>query len=181
MNAGVPIAAGLALGVTAAAAVYDWRRGEIPNWLTVPPMVLAPCVYGFAFGIEHAIHSLAAAFLSGLVPYVLFRRGAMGGGDVKLFGALGAITGFDLLIGVEIQLAALLVALVTASGALAWKGRLFGTIANALVVGLGPLLPPRWRRTRCVELSTPIRMGGSIFVATGFFAGPQLMLAWSAP
>jgi len=181
MNAVVPTAAGLALGVAAAAAVYDWRRGEIPNWLTLPPVVLAPCVYGLAFGIEHALHSLAAAFLGGLVPYVLFRWGAMGGGDVKLFGALGAITGFDLLIGVEIQLAALLVALIAASGALAWKGRLLGTIANALAVGLGPLLPLRWRRTRCVELSTPIRMGGSIFVATGFFAGPQLMLAWSAP
>jgi len=181
MNAVVPTAAGLALGVAAAAAVYDWRRGEIPNWLTLPPVVLAPSVYGFAFGSEHALHSLAAAFLGGLVPYVLFRCGAMGGGDVKLFAALGAITGFDLLIGVEIQIAALLVALVTASGALAWKGRLLGTIANALVVGLGPLLPLHWRRMRCVELSTPIRMGGSIFVATGLFAGPQLVLAWSAP
>lgn len=181
MNTVVLTAAGLALGVAAVAAVCDWRRGEIPNWLTLPPVVLAPFVYGLVYGIEHALHSLAAAFLAGLVPYVLFRRGAMGGGDVKVFAALGAITGFDLLIGVEIQLAALVVALLTASGALAWKGRLLRTIANALAVGLGPLLPLRWRQTRCMELSTPIRMGGSIFVGTGFFIGPQLMLAWSAP
>ncbi|MGB3052198.1 MAG: A24 family peptidase [Polyangiales bacterium] len=181
MNTAVTIAAGLALSVAATAAFCDWRRGEIPNWLTLPALLLAPWSYGLAFGIEYALHSLAAGFLGGLVPYLLFRRGAMGGGDVKLFGALGAVMGFDLLVGVEIQLAAFVAALVVASAALAWKGAFTSTLKNAFAVGLSPLLPARWRRDPCDELAVPIRMGAPVFVATGIFAVPHLLLAWATP
>jgi prepilin peptidase CpaA len=181
MNAAVTTAMGLALGVATAAAFCDWRRGEIPNWLTLPPIVVAPLVYGLAFGLEHALHSVAATLLSALGPYVLFRRGAMGGGDVKVFGALGAITGFDLLVGIELQLSALALAMVAASGALAWKGALLRTLVNALAQALHPLLPVRWRQEPCDALSTPVRMGGAIFMATGIFATPHFLLAWSGP
>jgi prepilin peptidase CpaA len=181
MKTAVTIAAGLALCVAATAAFCDWRRGEIPNWLTLPVLLLAPSSYGLAFGIEYALHSLAAGLLGGLVPYLLFRRGAMGGGDVKLFGALGAVMGFDLLLGVEIQLAAFVAALVVASSGLAWKGALTSTLKNALVVALGPVLPRPWRREPCNALAAPIRMGAPVFVATVFFAAPHLLLAWATP
>jgi prepilin peptidase CpaA len=179
MQAAVTTALGLALGVATTAAFCDWRRGEIPNWLTLPPIMIAPLVYGLAFGVEYALHSLGATFLSALIPYLLFRRGAMGGGDVKLFGALGAITGFDLLAGIEIQLGALVVAMMFACGVLAWRGALLKTLGNALVLALNPLLPTRWRQEPCNALSTRIRMGGAILVATGIFATPDLVLAWS--
>lgn len=179
MKTAVTIAAGLALCVAATAAFCDWRRGEIPNWLTLPPIAGAPLAYGLVFGLEFALHSLAASFLSALVPYLLFRRGGMGGGDVKAFGALGAITGFDLLVGVEIQLGALVVAMTVACCSLAWKGALLRTLGNALAQPVNPLIPIRWRQRPCDELSVPIRMGGAIFVATGIFAAPHFVLAWS--
>lgn len=179
MNTALPVAACAALCVAAIAAFFDFRSGEIPNWLTIPPILFAPVSYGFAFGLEHALHSLAAGFLGGVVPYLLFRRRAMGGGDVKLFAALGAITGFDLLGGMEIQLWAFVFAMVGAAAGLAWNGRLLGTLASAVAVGLGPALPRRWRRSPCAELSAPIRMGGSIFLATAAFTWPHLLLAWS--
>ncbi len=179
MNTAVTIAASLALCIAATAAFCDCRRGEIPNWLTLPALLLAPWGYGLAFGIEYALHSLAAGLLGGLVPFLLFRRGAMGGGDVKLFGALGAVMGFDLLLGVEIQLAACVAALVVASAALAWKGALTSTLKNALVVALGPVLPQPWRREPSNQLTASVRMGAPIFVATGFFATPHLLLAWA--
>jgi prepilin peptidase CpaA len=178
MNAAVTIAVGLALGVATIAALCDWRRGKIPNWLTIPPIAVAPLAYGLAFGTEQALRSLAAALLSVLVPYLLFRRGAMGGGDVKVFGALGAITGFDLLVGIEIQLGAVVVAMLVACGVLAWKGALLRTLGNAFMLGLNPLLPTRWRQEPCDMMSVPIRMGGAIFVATGLFAAPYLLVAW---
>ncbi len=31
-----------ALGLALTAAITDWRRGEIPNWLTLPPLIVAP-------------------------------------------------------------------------------------------------------------------------------------------
>ena len=179
MNAAVIIAMGLALVVASAAAWCDWRTGEIPNWLTLPPIAVSPLVYGFAFGIELALHSFTAALLSALVPYLLFRRGAMGGGDVKLFGALGAVTGFDLLVGIEIQLTALVVAMVAACGALAWNGVLLRTLGNALAQAFHPVLPARLRQGRCAALSTRVRMGGAILVATAILTGPYLASAWS--
>jgi prepilin peptidase CpaA len=179
MNAAVTIAAGLALGVATIAALLDRRRGQIPNWLTLPPIALSPFAYGFAFGIEYGIHSAGSALVSALVPYLLFRRGGMGGGDVKLFGALGAITGFDLLVGIEIQLGAFVVAIVFACAALAWRGALLKTLGTALTLALNPLLPMRCRREVSGPLAAPVRLGGAILVATGVFAAPQLMLAWS--
>ena len=181
MSTAVSIAAGVALGTAAVAAFCDHRRGEIPNWLTLPPLVFAPLVYGLAFGLEHALQSWGAALLGGLVPYFLFRRSAMGGGDVKLFASLGAIMGFDLLAGVEIQLWAFAFAMLGAGAALAWRGRLLATLGNALAAGLEPLLPRRFHRDPSAELSTSIRMGGSILAATSVFAAPHLLLVWSAP
>lgn len=181
METAVTTAASLALCIAATAAFCDWRRGEIPNWLTLPVLLLAPVSYGLAFGIEYAAHSLAAAFLGGLVPCLLFLRGAMGGGDVKLFGALGAVMGFDLLLGVEIQLAAFVAALLVTSASLACKGALTRTLGNAWAVALGPVLPRRWRREPCDELAAPIRMGAPVFAATGIFAAPHLLVAWAGP
>jgi len=178
MNMAATIAMGLALGVATSAAYCDWRRGQIPNWLTLPPIAVAPLAYGLAFGPGYAIRSLSATALSAFVPYLVFRRGGMGGGDVKVFGALGAITGFDVLVGVEIQLGALLVSMAVACGALAWKGDLLRTLGNALVQVLNPIIPIRWRQEPCDALSAHVRMGGAIFVATGVSATPHLVLAW---
>ena len=175
------VAAAFALGMAGIAALCDWRSGQIPNWLTLPTIVVAPIAYGLAVDAEHALLSLAAAALSGLVPYLLFRRGAMGGGDVKLLCALGALTGFDLLAGLEIQLAAMAFALIGACAALAWKGHLLRTVGNAFVAAIGPALPPLWRRSSCATLDVPVRLGGAIFVATAGFAAPHLLVAWSAP
>src|SRR5262245_30441442 len=96
------IAHGSALLIAAVAAVTDFRRGEIPNWLTLPPLAVAPAAYGILHGPWGALGAIAAATVAGLVPYLLFRRGAAGGGDVKLFAALGATAGLS--IGIEAEL-----------------------------------------------------------------------------
>jgi prepilin peptidase CpaA len=178
MNAVAAIASGLALGVAIVGAVCDWRSGEIPNWVTLPPLVIAPLAYGLAIGPEHAARSMTAACLNAAIPYLLFRRGGMGGGDVKIFGAIGAVTGFDPFLGLEIQLAALLIAMLLALGALAWKGQLLRTLASALARIPRLLL---WRAHRPQfpdDLSAPIRMGVPILIATGVHVGPPLLLAW---
>ncbi len=73
-----------------AAAVYDWTRRRIPNWLS-----LTVAVSGLAFaGLSgdrgdlgsHVLH-LVAALLAGML---LFRMGAFGGGDAKLYAGVAA-------------------------------------------------------------------------------------------
>lgn len=173
------IPAVLALCVAAIAATSDCRRGEIPNWVTLPPLVIAPLGYGLTFGIGLAMNSLGAAALSGLVPYLLFRRGAIGGGDVKLFAALGAITGFDLVGGIEILLTAVVVAMLLALSTLAWRGSLLSTLGNAFMQSVRPVLPARWHRSPCDALTIQVRMGGPVLLATIVFAAPHIALAWS--
>lgn len=166
--------------VAAIAALCDWRTAEIPNWLTLPPLAISPLVYGHAFGLEHALRTVGATLLSGLVPYFLFRRRAMGGGDVKLLAALGAITSFDLLAGLEIQLGAFGVALGLALAILAWKGVLLRSLWAAGVSSINCVLPRRWKLESKEEPRTAIRMGGAILVATTLFALPRLALVWSS-
>ena len=174
----IRIALCTALVVSAIAAVFDWCTAEIPNWLTLPPIGVAPLVYGQAFGLEQALRCIAATLLSALVPYVLFRRSAMGGGDVKLFAALGAITGFDLFAGVEIQLGAFGIGLVLALMVLAWKGSLLSFLWAAAARPLGRILPGRWSAEHEGAHHASLRMGGPILIATGIFAIPHLTLAW---
>jgi len=160
----VLIAHGLALLIAAIAAVTDWRTGEIPNWLTLPPMVVAPVAYGIMQGIWGAVGAIAAIVVSGLVPYLLFRRGAAGGGDVKLFAAIGAIAGME--VGIEVQLVTFMAAALISLGRLAWHGKLFKTLANSAFLGLNPILPQKWRREVAPELMTMVRLGGFAFVGT---------------
>jgi prepilin peptidase CpaA len=158
------IAHGAALVIAAIAAVTDFRRGEIPNWLTLPPLVIAPAVHGMLGGPWAALGSVVAIAVCGLVPYWLFRRGAAGGGDVKLFAAIGAVAGLS--IGIEAQLLTFVAAALISLGRLAWHGRLVQTLVNALFLGLNPVLPRRWRRPVAGELMTMVRLGGFAFAGT---------------
>jgi len=83
-----------AILVAAIAAWFDWRSRRVPNALTLPVLIIA-CAYGGAGAI------LGVAVCSAL-PLLLWTRGVLGGGDVKLLAVLGAILGVRLGIGVEV-------------------------------------------------------------------------------
>lgn len=168
------IAVSCALSLSVAAAISDWRSGTIPNWLTLPPLVLAPIGYGLASSPSSAAQSMAAALLSGAVPYVLFRRRAMGGGDVKLFAALGALTGFDPLLGLRIELGAFAAAMAGALCFLFWNRRLLAVIRRAFAnaVPLGAMHPCTPRSSD--ESSTPVKLGGPVLLATIAHCAPHL-------
>jgi prepilin peptidase CpaA len=82
-----------ALVLTFLAALFDWRTRKIPNWLTVSGMiagiVLRLDVSGWP-GAKAALEGIGLA-LALLLPLVLLR--ALGAGDWKLMGAVGAFMG----------------------------------------------------------------------------------------
>ena len=92
---------------TAIAAYTDLRTGLIPNRLLLAGFILALPLHTAAHFLvlrasgEPASEVLLRALgyygagvgVCGLVPYLLFRYGAMGGGDVKLLAMVGGFVG----------------------------------------------------------------------------------------
>lgn len=159
-----PIFHGVVLALAAIAAFTDVRKGEIPNWLTLPVLVIAPIVHGVISGAGGLLQSVIGLLVCSIVPLIIFYRQGMAGGDVKLFAAIGAVGG--VYVGLEAQLLSLVAASIYAVGQLAWNGRLFGSLGNALFIGLNPVLPRRLRRTVPRELMHRIRLGAAILLGS---------------
>jgi prepilin peptidase CpaA len=83
----------LALALTLYAGWMDLRTRRIPNWLTVPGLCVGLAANGLLGGWHGLITALAGAGLALglLLVFVLLR--ALGAGDWKLMGAVGAILG----------------------------------------------------------------------------------------
>lgn len=115
--------------VPAAIAGYtDWRSRRIPNWLTVPALLVgiaANTAAGRWPGAKSALLG-AGLGLALLLPFVLLR--SLGAGDWKLVGALGAFLGPQRLLGV--LFVAALLAGVMAVILIVWKRRVLETLRN---------------------------------------------------
>lgn len=99
-----PAIVGACLVIVGVAAFTDYRTRHIPNLLTLGGLtfgLVAHGAMGFVDGGAHgALNGVFRAFISALicmaVPLVSFIRKEMGGGDVKLFAAIGAMVGLNL-------------------------------------------------------------------------------------
>ena len=106
----------------------DLRSRRIPNWLTVPGLLIgvaANTALGGWSGLKSSLLG-AALGLALLLPLVLLR--SLGAGDWKLAGALGAFAGPSLL--VNLLLGSVFVAGVMAVVLIIYKGRIRQTLRN---------------------------------------------------
>jgi prepilin peptidase CpaA len=166
----------LALATSGVAAVLDARNGQIPNWLSMGSLATACLAHlvagassvGLGEGLSEAGWSILGVLACGVVPLLLWRQGAFGGGDVKMLGALGAMLLPSR--GIEAEFLALLVAAIVAPARLAWEGRLLRVLANAVSLAANPLLPPSRRRAVAPEMLTSVRFGPALFAGVALFA-----------
>jgi prepilin peptidase CpaA len=160
-----------AVVVCAGAAVFDWRTGHIPNWLTLGALGLAPLLhFGIAFRSTHDRSqslnelglSLLGAFLCLVVPLLLYRQNAIGGGDIKLLAAIGAIG--QVSIGIEIELYGFLSAAFIAPAVLAYQGKLMSTMKNSFYLLANAFLPKDKQKVIESEAMSWFRLGPAILL-----------------
>jgi len=168
----------VALLASVTAAATDWRIGRIPNWLTLPLVVVGLVVNAAARGSWGATESAAGLLLCAGVPWAAFRISggrAIGGGDVKLFGALGSLLGP--MSGLEIELGALLLLLVFALVRLAFAGHLLRTMLGTLRLAAAPFSRKRIIAPTGAEL-TSMRLGPAIAVAAFTSVASMHLSGW---
>jgi prepilin peptidase CpaA len=160
-----------ATAVTAVAAWTDARTGIIPNWLTLGALGIAPgahVVFGlykhqvFVDALARGGYSLVGA-LCALVPLYLFKRGAMGGGDVKLFAAVGALCGFEA--GLNVVLHSFFIGAIGAIAMVIYQGRFLQLVKNLGTVIANFFRSKARRKTVAEGALTSFRMGPAIFLA----------------
>lgn len=162
----------IAVVVSGVAAWTDWRTGLIPNWLTFGAMLLGVVGHfgvgvwlaGFRAGAVEAGVALAGLLFCALAPSLMFVKGAMGGGDVKLFAAIGALC--QPLLGIEAEMYGLVVAAVIAPAQLAYRGELLRVLGNSFALIANPLRAAANRRALPPEMMSWFRLGPAIFLGT---------------
>jgi len=90
----------LLLGI---AGYFDLKYRRIPNWLTLPACVTGILYHawntGLTSGILFSLKGLGVGFVILLIPCLM---GVLGGGDVKLFAALGSWLGSSVVINLTL-------------------------------------------------------------------------------
>jgi prepilin peptidase CpaA len=161
----------LAIAIAAVAAFTDFRSGKIPNWLTYSALLLGPPAHAaLAWGlggtprvvVTAGFVSVGGALLCGLLPWILWQKGACGGGDVKLFAALGAV--LEPMLGFEVQLYSYYAAACIVPLGLLYRGVFWQTLKEstvAMIRGRGG------RERREVDPAEPkwVRLGPAVLLA----------------
>ncbi len=123
-----PIILGLAIAIALIAGFMDWQSRRIPNWLTVPGLllgILANFMLGGLSGLKVSLLGAGLGLLL-LLPFVFLR--SLGAGDWKLAGALGGIVGPAVL--TDLLMGSVFVAGLMGLGLVIYKRRFMQTVRN---------------------------------------------------
>jgi prepilin peptidase CpaA len=149
---------------------HDVRYRRIPNAFVLATLISGLTINTIFGGFNGALSSIGGCALAFLLIFVLHVFGAMGAGDVKLFSALGAVMGANLV--VPTFLVVVLTGGLLAFVSIMRAGAVMTTMHRVLqiLVGLLPgwempkfAVPPDRRHT--VPYGVAITIGGLISVA----------------
>ncbi len=89
----------IVLAMLTAALATDLHWGKVPNWLTIPPLVVGILINAVSAGVTGLLDSLGAiGLVLSLWIVTMLLGGTLGGGDIKLLAALGAVAGFHFIV-----------------------------------------------------------------------------------
>lgn len=149
---------------------YDVRYRRIPNAFVLAALAGGLALNGIFGGLPGVAASLAGCGLAFVLMFILHIFGAMGAGDVKLFAAIGAVTGAPLVVPtfLMVVLTGGLLAIVSIIRA----GTVMTTLHRVLQILVGLL--PGWQmpkfavpadRTHTIPYGVAITMGSIISIA----------------
>ena len=123
---------------------YDVRYRRIPNILVLGTLIGGLAINTSFAGLEGAFSSAQGFFLAFIPMFLIHLFGAMGAGDVKLFGAVGSVLGVSMV-------PTTFVVVVMLGGALAVytmlrSGTVFSTLHGVLRIFVG--IMPGWEMPR---------------------------------
>jgi len=118
----------LALGLVA--AYTDIRHRQVPNWLVLPALLSGLVLGTVSGGWGGLLGALGGTAMCGGIFVIMYMLGGMGGGDVKLIAAAGALAGWPGAVNVLVY--SVLAGGVMAVGVLLLRGRLFRTLRGML-------------------------------------------------
>ena len=168
----------IALAAALAAAATDLRNRRIPNELTLGTLaagMILQAGLGGSTGLLLAVLGLLAA---GLPALLLFALRAMGGGDVKLLAACGALlgpaAGLELLLATAVAGGLLAAASVAAGRAWRTTGRNLGLLlGHWRARGLAPCPAVSLGRSRGVAIPYGVAVAaGMLFVFASRVGSP---------
>ena len=166
----------LATVIALVAGLTDWRSRRIPNWLTIPGLVLGIVANSVATNWSGTKESLLGAGLglALLLPFVVIR--SLGAGDWKLVGAIGSCLGPHQLL--TVLFITILVNGLMALAMIVWKKRLRQTARNVghMLASLATLNLPGPELTLDNPQAVKVPFGVALAVAVMFCAARH---AWA--
>jgi prepilin peptidase CpaA len=84
-----------AVVISGAGAIHDIRTARIPNRLTYSAILFALLAHAITGGWRGLLSAAGGMLICGGFFFILFAIRAMGGGDVKLMAAVGAMVGLS--------------------------------------------------------------------------------------
>jgi prepilin peptidase CpaA len=149
--------------VAVVSAITDLWKGKIYNAVTYPAVLVGIALQLWLHGAP-GLGVALGGFLVGFFPaFLLFVLGGMGGGDVKLLGAVGAVAGA--VAATETLILAFVFGGLLALAKLAWHGRLFSSFGRTLRVLAGWVVPGVGGAAATTAPPLTVRFGVAICIA----------------
>lgn len=111
----------ITIGFSIAAFATDVMHRKIPNGLTLSGWIIGVVLHTAVSGGSGALYSLLGTALGFVPMFILYLIKAVGAGDVKLFGALGALAGGEVVL--QSMMYSLLYAAVVGCLILIWRSQ----------------------------------------------------------
>ncbi|MGB2820191.1 MAG: A24 family peptidase [Phycisphaerae bacterium] len=173
------------------ASFTDVRQGTIPNWITYPSVLVGLAGHTIVGGLtgrgplELGLAGSAGGLAAGFLPLmVAWLAGGIGGGDAKVMGAVGALTGWRftlaaMLYGFAVAAVMAVIVMIMRKTTRQTLGRIWRFLV--LIFTPGPAVDPASKSSAKIPFGLALCIGAALALVEVVWRGPvarKLLLGW---